>query len=173
MGTVFHKSCRQMVGKVHWGNTVIRETQLIALLSEPIGSPRSVTGSSSLPSVPSSILNSSQIMDKNQSFKRSANRRKLTLANGSGFVFSPRHQKKNSLYHRSDAKLSRTPSKFYWMLKPRIFLFSFFFGSRVRSANVKSMKQVVVLLVLLLSISISPLTISPSFPPSLHRFLSH
>lgn len=162
-----------MVGKVHWGNTVIRETQLIALLSEPIGSPRSVTGSSSLPSVPSSILNSSQIMDKNQSFKRSANRRKLTLANGSGFVFSPRHQKKNSLYHRSDAKLSRTPSKFYWMLKPRIFLFSFFFRSRVRSANVKSMKQVVVLLVLLLSISISPLTISPSFPPSLHRFLSH
>lgn len=135
MGAVFHKSCRQMVGKVHWGNTVIRETQLIALLSEPIGSPRSVTGSSSLPSVPSSILNSSQIMDKNQSFKRSANRRKLSLANGSGFVFSPRHQKKNSLYHRSDAKLSRTPSKFYWKLKPRIFLFFFSEAGCVRQMS--------------------------------------
>lgn len=116
---------------------------------------------------PSSILNSSQIMDKNQSFKRSANRRKLTLVN---------EPKKNSLYHRSGAKLSRTPSKFNWMLKPCIFLFFLFFrkqGAFGKCQIHEASSCFVGSLALHLHLSSQHLSLTPSLPPSLHRFLSY
>lgn len=154
----FDQCCCQVVGKVCWCKTVSRETELIALPSSPIGCHSAVTGIPALPFVHKSIRDPNEIVTKSKSFETTTRDAGEHHQQEEMFVFF----QLELCVHRTEAKLSQTSSKFYWMLELHVF------RRRVRSANVKSLKQVVVFVG---SLSLY-LHLSLPISPSLHRFLS-
>lgn len=119
-----------------------------------------------LPFALKSIIHANEFINKKSSMKtgeKGCKQIPITVRNLGFFIFLfPTRTLCNSTKH--SAKLSQTSSKFYWM--PALHIFR----RRECSANVKSLKQVVVFvgspsLYLHLSLSLS-------VSPSLHRFLS-
>lgn len=138
--------------KVCWCKTVSRETGLIALLRSPIGRHCSDTGIPAPPFALKSIRNANEIMNKHKSFKTTTSKQLNTV----NFFFTP--QKRT---------LCITTLMLNWAGPPPNLIGCWsctFPHGGLHSANVKSLKQVVVLLELSLSPSFS---LHLSLPPSL------